>query len=240
MENENPKALPLRTAYPWLSNHGLEKEAYEIRNMEVEWDLPYSSTLRRGYIVDLLQKRNLFDQFKAECWTNGNSKEGKSLVRRCLKIYDRYQEFLSGDIGDEGSEDTQEDLSEQAFAAEADLRDFLAENLSIIEPNLKLNTDAKGREGIEYPVDKGRIDLLAVDLSGHLVVIELKLSKGRNKALGQLIYYMSWIDEKLSQKPCRGMIIAREISPELQMAAKRVEGIQLYKYHLQVTVEKLH
>ena len=120
---------------------------------------------------------------------------------------------------------------------EAHLRDFLAKNLNHIESGLSLY-QANERTGIEFPVDGGRIDILAIDKTGTFVVIELKLSQGRNKALGQLLYYMGWVDKKLGQKPCRGIIIASDISGELEIAASRVSGIELFRYKMNFSVEK--
>src|ERR1039458_2415813 len=87
---------------------------------------------------------------------------------------------------DEGSSATAQSLE---FALEAHLRDFLAKNLDRIETGLRLYASPE-RNGVEYPVGGGRIDLLAVDRNGKFVVIELKLSQGRKKTLGQLLYYM--------------------------------------------------
>lgn len=70
-------------------------------------------------------------------------------------------------------------------------------------------------------------------------MLELKLSRGRNKALGQLLYYMGWVDKHLGNGPCRGMIIAKEIPQDLILATGRVSGISLYKYHLSVSVERI-
>jgi hypothetical protein len=90
--------------------------------------------------------------------------------------------------------------------------------------------------GVEFPVDSGRIDLLAVDKAGKFVVIELKLSRGRNQTLGQLLYYMAWVDQNLGNGPCRGYIIASEISDELSVAVARVPGIELAEYHLSFAI----
>ena len=68
-------------------------------------------------------------------------------------------------------------------------------------------------------------------------MIELKLSQGRNKALGQLLYYMGWVDRHLCQGLCRGFIIASEISEELSVAVSRVTGVQLAEYHLSFAIE---
>jgi hypothetical protein len=69
-------------------------------------------------------------------------------------------------------------------------------------------------------------------------VFELKLARGRNKALGQLLYYMAWMDKYLGKGPCRGIIVAKEITDDLVLAARRVEGVSLYRYKLSVTVEQ--
>ena len=42
--------------------------------------------------------------------------------------------------------------------------------------------------GVEYPIEDGRIDILAIDKNERPVVIELKVSHGRNRTIGQLLY----------------------------------------------------
>jgi hypothetical protein len=73
---------------------------------------------------------------------------------------------------------------------EAKLRDFLANDLSLIEPGLTLLAK-------EYPIRNttgaaGRIDLLARDRFGNLVVIELKRSDGcARTAVHELFKYLA-------------------------------------------------
>ena len=92
---------------------------------------------------------------------------------------------------------------------------------------------------MEFPVDGGRIDILAIDNANQFVVFELKLTRGRNKTLGQLLYYMGWVDKHLGNGSCRGIIIAKEISDDLITAVQRVKGVSLYRYKLSVSVEKV-
>lgn len=240
MDSPQTESLSLNAAYAFGIDHGLAAEIKAIRDMEIEWDRSYTSSLRRGFIVDLFEKHGIFDEFKMKHWTVGNTPTGASRRRRYLRIKQQYDEYLV----DGGSETATEELEqeeeriEQAFAAEADLRDFLAKHPTTIELGLRIHQE-NDRRGIEYPVEGGFIDLLAIDRDGRFVVIELKLSRGRNKVLGQLLYYMGWVDEHLGKgkQPCRGIIIAKEITEDLKIAAKRVVGITLLRYDLSVTIQ---
>jgi len=100
-------------------------------------------------------------------------------------------------------------------------------------------TSQDAQKGVEFPVDGGRIDILAVDKAGRFVVFELKLARGRNKALGQILYYMGWVDKHLGKGESRGIIVAKEISDDLILAVQRVQGVSLYRYKLSVSVEKV-
>jgi hypothetical protein len=223
----------IKSAYAFGSERGLQAEVDEIRDMEIGWNLSYTSTVRRGYVVDLFEKRGLLEEFKAKHWANGNTPGGIKEQDRYLRIKKRYDDFLEGQAP---PPDEAEEEADQQFAAEADLRDFLAKNLTCIEAGLRLY-DQNGKSGVEFPVEDGRIDILGIDAKRRFVVIELKLGKGRNKALGQLLYYMGWVDKHLGNGPCRGVIIAKDIPDELVLAVQRVPGVSLYRYKLAVSVE---
>ena len=98
---------------------------------------------------------------------------------------------------------------------------------------------SNGRTGVEFPVESGFIDILALDKQGKFVVIELKVARGRNKTIGQILYYMGWVDKNLGNGSCRGMIIAKEISPDLILATERVPGVYLHRYKLSVSLEQV-
>ena len=210
--------------------------------MVIEWDSSYTSSLRRGYIVALFEKQGLFDAFKKEHWPFGNTPAGETNRRRYLRIKGGYEAFLAGPRPEPAAEGWSEGSPDPAqvveFALEAHLRDFLAKNLDRIETGLRLYASPE-RNGVEFPVDGGRIDLLAVDRNGKFVVIELKLSQGRNKTLGQLLYYMGWVDQHLGEGPCRGLIIASDITGELPIAVARVPGVSLAKYRMSFSIEPI-
>ena len=83
----------------------------------------------------------------------------------------------------------------------------------------------------------GRIDLLAKGKDGKFVVIELKLSRGRNKTLGQILHYMGWADKELGNAPCRGYIVANSIPDDLRLAVSRVPGVKLAEYKLSFSIK---
>jgi hypothetical protein len=234
MNEEQTPTLSLKAAYAFGATHGLEREVSEIREMVIEWDSSYTSSLRRGYIVALFEKHGLLDAFKKEHWTFGKTPSGERKRLRYLRIREHYEAFLAG-RGDEGPSDPEQTPE---FALEAHLRDFLAKNLERIETGLRLYSSPE-HNGIEFPIDGGRIDLLAVDRNNKFVVVELKLSRGRNRTLGQLLYYMGWVDKHLSGGPCRGFIIANDIDEELSIAVSRVAGVSLAKYRMSFSIEAI-
>jgi hypothetical protein len=236
---ENKKTLSLRAAYAFGIERGLEQDIAAIRDMVIEWDSSYTSSLRRGYIVELFEKSNIFEDFKAAYWPYGNTTNGEGKRSRYLKIKKQYEDFLSGrgpELEGQIDEETEDQENVQQFAAEADLRDFLAKNPSCIEKGLRLYQDGDC-SGVEFPIENGFIDILAIDQNQTFVVVELKVGRGRNKTIGQLLYYMGWVDKNLGKAPCRGMIIAKEIPDDLLLAVQRVPGVSLCRYNLSVSVE---
>ncbi len=55
MDQEQKKVLPLNEAYRFGVEKGLEREINNIRSMEIEWDRSYTSTVRRGFVVELFE-----------------------------------------------------------------------------------------------------------------------------------------------------------------------------------------
>ncbi len=233
------KKLPNNACYAFAKKHGLADAAMTIRNTEIKpWGKPYSGSVRRGRLIELLQDSGLFEKFLVESWPEGMTEEGKKNISFCLQLKDEYNQFLEN--SEEASETHAEGEEEKniTFAFESHLRDSLAINLEKIEKGLSLyrNGDISG---VEFSIDGGRIDILAIDRNGRPVVIELKLSQGRNKVLGQILYYMSWVDRNLGLGSSRGIIIANEIYPELQLAVGRAPGVELAIYRMQFSVERV-
>src|ERR1035437_5297992 len=72
MNEEQTPTLSLKAAYAFGAAHGLEREMADVREMVIEWDSLYTSTLRRGYVAALLEGYGLFDAFKKEHWQHSH------------------------------------------------------------------------------------------------------------------------------------------------------------------------
>ena len=131
-------------------------------------------------------------------------------------------EEIEADADDGGSE----------FAYERDLQNYLAKNLHRIEAGLRLYEEEE-ITGLEFAAGGRYIDILAVDAQGSYVVIELKVSRGYDRVIGQLLRYMSWIERNMeTSKPVRGIIVAKEITDDLKLAASRISGVRLIEYEI--------
>ena len=138
----------------------------------------------------------------------------------------------------EGGDDNNEIKSE--FAYEKDLQNFLAKNLSLIEPGLSLYYEEE-ISGVEFPVGNRFIDILAIDDRNNYVVIELKVSRGYDKTVGQILRYIAWLKHNHAEKGqhVRGVIVAREISDDLRLACSEINDVELYEYSLSVSLRKI-
>ena len=152
-------------------------------------------------------------------------------------IYSRQKEdeIIKGEHKNSNEENGNE------FAYEKDLQNFLAKNLSLIEPGLTLYME-EDITGIEFPVGNRFIDILAKDKENNYVVIELKVSRGYDRVVGQILRYMAWIRKNHAEEnqKVRGTIIAREISDDLLLACSETKNVELYEYSLSVSLNKIN
>lgn len=134
---------------------------------------------------------------------------------------------------DHSSLDTEEILE---FSLEKHLQQFILGNLpslSIGGKRLRLYRDSSNQDGVEYPTATGPIDILAVDDAGNFYVLELKLSRGPDKAMGQLTRYMGWVRQHLANgREVHGVIVAKNMSERLRYAALAVPGVTLLEYEV--------
>jgi endonuclease len=147
-------------------------------------------------------------------------------------------ETEAGTSLEEVVEEAEELAEPTTFAYERDLQNFLARNLGLIEPGLRLYEE-DDITGIEFPAGGRFIDILALDRENNYVIIELKVSRGYDRVVGQLLRYMAWIETEHAEpgQRVRGVIIAREISEDLRLACSRIQDVQLFEYALSVSLQ---
>ncbi|MCQ4322807.1 endonuclease NucS domain-containing protein [Stutzerimonas stutzeri] len=164
-----------------------------------------------------------------------------------------YREHVEGDTAQQLEQSAEADVDEEEdfeldalpgsseFLLEKDLQRYLAENLWIIETGLQLYVDPEGVRGIEYDADGRRIDILAIDREKNLCVIELKVSKGYDRVIGQTLRYKNWVQREIADpgQKVRGIIVCRKMTDDIRLAAAGIPGIELYEYELKVAVAKV-
>ncbi|HLC45431.1 MAG TPA: endonuclease NucS domain-containing protein [archaeon] len=106
--------------------------------------------------------------------------------------------------------------------SEKHLSDELAKDLSFIEPGLTPRMR-------ENPLRKGRIDLLAEDARGNLVIIEVKRRDADLSAVNQLKMYVDQV-ANLKGRKTRGILIApgimksaKELLDSLKLEFRRID-----------------
>jgi hypothetical protein len=79
-----------------------------------------------------------------------------------------------------------------------------------------------------------------LDAEGRFVVIELKVSHGYDRSIGQILRYMAWIKKHHAEpaQDVRGIIAAREISEDLVLACSYSPNVSLYEYQSSVALKK--
>ena len=129
--------------------------------------------------------------------------------------------------------DESEEFEEFTVSFERDLEDYLARNIELLEKGLRLVARQK-----TLPI--GRIDLLAEDEHGNLVVIELKSGEADERSLTQLLTYISCLQEQERDREVRGILVAANFSNKVLYATRLTPLIKLKKYKVKFEFEDVN
>lgn len=203
---------PSRIHYP-------ENKKPRLTNSKSQYDLLFS--VGRGQVVR-------YDVAEHGTWEIYKTELGALTIRQLISEENDSEEFS-------------EEANSFLFPIEANLRDFLIQNLHTVKDyKLKLYTNKDGRDGKEYPTDVGPIDILSIDANGNFFVFELKLSRGPDRALGQLLRYMGWIKKHLSNgKMVKGIIVANKMDEKIKYAVAITPDVTLYEYEMKFDLMKV-
>lgn len=135
---------------------------------------------------------------------------------------------------EDGSEETAEvaESIEAGVSLERDLHSYLATRVGEIESGLTLV-----EHGVEYQTEVGRVDLLARDSGGRLVVIELKAGRARDAAIGQLLGYIGCFADPEAEP--RGILIASSFDSRVVVAARGLPSVTLVQYRVSFRLEEI-
>lgn len=199
--------------------HYTENKKPRIANTKYD----YLFNIGRGRVV-------WYEPEKHGVWEIASADDGRLSVRLAEGVAENDQTIVQVAGG--------ADEASGMFALEAHLRDYLAKSLPKLSedgPSLSLyRTDE--RDGVEFQTDVGPIDILATG-NNDFYVFELKLGRGPDAALGQILRYMGWVKKHLAgDNNVHGIIVASDIGQKLKYAATQVPNVRLMEYNLDVTL----
>lgn len=228
------KNLPLHYAMKFIDENNLIELKEKITKIDQELSGRKSRITRKAVITHEFDKLNLLENFIQKYWPNGKEEFGQEAIKR-------YKAFFNKNLRKTDGKEKIIPEKYSEFAYEEDLKNFLVKNLEIIEKGLSLYIDENNEKGIEYPVDdkNKRIDILAIDNRNIPVVIELKVSRGYERVIGQSNYYKNRVKKLLHVENVRIIIIAREITEELKIATSDLNDIELFEYSLNIKLNKI-
>lgn len=128
-----------------------------------------------------------------------------------------------------------------SFVLERHLEDFLVSNWPHTELEKKYDLFEQDGEivGRQFPTDTGEIDILAQSRDGReLLVVELKRGRVSDVVVGQILRYMSYVQELDTGKSVRGIIIGTQEDAKFKRALSMVPNVEFYKYEVSFSLSK--
>ena len=118
----------------------------------------------------------------------------------------------------------QEEIRRLPVGLERDLKAAVVENIGHLGRGLSLVGG-----GVEQVVDAGRIDIVATDAQGNLVVVELKAGNAEPESVAQLLAYMATVPRREGQE-VRGILVAHGFAQRVRYAARAIPNVTLASY----------
>lgn len=184
-----------------------------------------------------IDREDLSDALRNSCGSIGT-------VSNITKYRDELEKLITGTTQPLliVTDDTIEDPA--CFALEKHLEDFLVENWSQTElgKDYDIFSDEGELVGRQYQTDTGPLDILAISKDKKtLLVVELKRGRASDAVVGQVLRYMGFVREELSEngQAVKGVIIALEDDIRTRRALAVMPDVDFYRYRINFTLTKV-
>lgn len=221
----------LVTAYPEKYGVWNNRSEEALKQLDIWPDFEYGSDFGQRYerVNEVLL--DLSNELDLDLW------DLDALLGYLVEIEEDPQEML---------EDTE---STGEFVKEQHLQQYLVNHWDQIELSEEwvIYSDADDPEaGVEFSTGIGRPDILLVHTSKERVcVLELKKSSTSDRAVGQLLRYVGWVDEHLedlegvsTDADVEGRLVVSEPSEKLEYAISAVPELTMYEYEMEVILNQ--
>ncbi|PCJ28181.1 MAG: hypothetical protein COA96_01340 [SAR86 cluster bacterium] len=204
----------------------------------------YSQNTDSNVDIYSITDQNIISQIAHDYSQSGRFSEfGYEQHSRFRAAIKRYSEFFVQRHYTANEETDAQDIVEpeteplQAnFAYERDLQTTLCSQISELFPGYCIFGEAN--EGIEYLIDRKRIDVLLQHIeSGALLAVELKSGIADFRVFGQISMYLGLLQRKFPDKSISGVIVAGVIDESLKYACLTTDKVNLKVYRMSLELE---
>jgi RecB family endonuclease NucS len=125
----------------------------------------------------------------------------------------------------------------------ASVREVLAGRPELLEPGLRVHSDAQGKPvGVDFSTEVGEIELLARDGAGSYVVVMVAAPGQGEDYIAELLERMGWVRKHLAtgSEKVRGILLMDQPPESLSYAAAAVADTVTFKtYRMSLVFEEL-
>lgn len=210
-----------------------------LNNVLCNWELNYSNKIPKNLVPDiskisLTKVKNLKNNFEYKNYLlyfklNELNKLFKVDIRNVPKI-NGFTQVNKLNLEDNLKNLLKVEDNSTTFIKENDLEDYLINHLNLIEDGLIYLSR-------QYELDEGKIDILAKDKNGDLVIIELKIEVDK-RIIWQCLYYPIEIQKIYPNKNIRMMTIMPTY-PNYILEPLNKLNVEKYAYNIVVENKKI-
>jgi hypothetical protein len=125
----------------------------------------------------------------------------------------------------------------------ATVREMLASRPELLEPGLRVHSDAQGKQvGVDFSTEVGEIDLLGRDTAGSYVVVMVAGQGQGEDFIGEVLERVGWVRKHLASgsEKVRGILLLDQPPDSLSYAAAAVADTVAFKtYRMSLCFEEL-